>query len=364
MATPLRREEQFGFPIQVALGYAAISVAWIIAWDRIIAAAPNDELVLVTVRRIIYVGAMAVFLWWLARREVRRTAGLKARFDAIAEQSVVGVFITRDNRLLYVNDSLPQMLGSSRAEMMARPATDFVDPVEVERAKVHGWGFSKVPYRRVLARRADGTTMPVHVARRRVELEDGPAFAGVVLDASLIEALEGQLRRGPAQSSLSATLRATEAAAVANLRAAEAAAASAATGPGIRAAGWRTGHTVLVVDDEPAVRRVIAAALRRQGYKVVEASESRTALEQFDADAAGVDLVICDFLLPGGNGLELVQRLRQKRPDLKVLFVTGFSRRELEAQQPDLARFPFIEKPFSVEELTRSVDRMWEAASA
>jgi CheY-like chemotaxis protein len=66
-----------------------------------------------------------------------------------------------------------------------------------------------------------------------------------------------------------------------------------------RDAEARAAHTILVVDDEPAVRRVIAAALRRHGYRVVEAAEGASALGQLEQ--AHVDLVICDYLLSGGR---------------------------------------------------------------
>src|SRR5262245_26186873 len=119
---------------------------------------------------------------------------------------------------------------------------------------------------------------------------------------------------------------------------------------------------VLVVDDEPAVRRVIAAALRRQGYRVVEAADGASALDQLCETE--IDLVIGDYLLAGCTGLELVQRMGQRLPGLKVLFVTSYELGDLGEQHAGLRRYPSIRKPFSVEELTQSVDRLWEAASA
>jgi PAS domain S-box-containing protein len=354
MPTIFRRDEQYSFPVQVALGYAAFSVVWIVVWDRLSAGASIDDDVLLTIRRTVYVAAMALFLWWLVRREIRRIRGLEARFDAIADQRVVGVYIARKNRLVYVNDRLTEMVGFPREVLMSRPATDFLDPGEIEHATVHGWGLGEPePFRRFLARRADGGSIPLHVVRRRVQLEDGPAWAGIVIDASRTEALEGHLKRSAAASHGSAT-------AVAPLPAH----AGMARGSSVRDAAWRARHTVLVVDDEPPVRRVIGAALRRQGYHVVEASDAPSALERTRDATTKIDLVICDFGLADETGLELANRMIALRPGLKVLFVTGFSRRDLVEQHPGLARFPFIEKPFSVEALTSEVDAMWEAESA
>jgi PAS domain S-box-containing protein len=350
MPTTLRRDEQVGFPVQVALGYAALSVVWIIVWDRLIAASPIDERVLVMTRRTMYVGATAFFLWWLVRREVRRIDGLRARFDAIADQDVVGVYISRAYRFLYVNDSLIKMTGYTREDLMSRPTTDLLDPSELERARSSRWGGDHSGPERYLARRADGSTMLVDVIRRRVELEDGAAYAGIILNASRAEALEPRSRSNGGVHASAAT-------ALAESTAAARAATNVIT-------GWRSKHTVLVVDDEPAVRRVIAAALRRQGYHVVEAPDGPTALEKFDSGEARIDLVICDFLLPGHTGLAIVNQMMAQRSDLKVLFVTGYNRKDLMERQPDLVAYPFIEKPFSVEDLTTSVDRMWEAASA
>src|SRR5688572_22598507 len=120
MSILLRRNEQHTFPLQVALGYAAFSVAWIVVWDRLPAAAVDQD-VFRLIRRTIYVGATALFLWWLVRREIRRTRGLEARFDAIADQGVVGIYIARKNRLVYANDRLTEMLGFPREVLMSRP---------------------------------------------------------------------------------------------------------------------------------------------------------------------------------------------------------------------------------------------------
>ncbi len=106
------------------------------------------------------------------------------------------------------------------------------------------------------------------------------------------------------------------------------------------------GHeTILLVEDEPAIRRLIAGALERAGYCVLEARHGREALERFDDS---IDLLLADMRLPHIGGHELIVRLREQRPTLKVLTISGYP---LNAP-PDL---PFLAKPFQREELLKAV---------
>src|SRR5690606_38641954 len=118
---------------------------------------------------------------------------------------------------------------------------------------------------------------------------------------------------------------------------------------------WRGNRTVLVVDDDPAVRRVIAGTLRRQGYAVLEAGDGESALQRFLGHPDGVGLVICDVDLRGETCLDVFLTLERRRPGLKGMFVPGHAAADL-ARGSILAAHPFIEKPFSVEALARSVD--------
>ena len=87
----------------------------------------------------------------------------------------------------------------------------------------------------------------------------------------------------------------------------------------------KAGAVVLVVDDELPVRMVIADVLSDFGYTVLEASEGSSGLKILEAGTL-VDLLITDVGLPGGmNGRQLVDAARQRRPDLKVLFITGYA---------------------------------------
>ena len=86
-----------------------------------------------------------------------------------------------------------------------------------------------------------------------------------------------------------------------------------------------TGETVLVVDDEPTVRMLVAEVLEELGYAAIEAPDGPSGLRMLQSDAR-IDLLITDVGLPGGmNGRQLADAARATRPDLKVLFITGYA---------------------------------------
>ncbi len=109
---------------------------------------------------------------------------------------------------------------------------------------------------------------------------------------------------------------------------------------------------ILLVDDDPDVRAVAAAMLRDAGHTVIEAGSGGAALEQLDAEASRIDLLIADLAMPGMNGFELARAARQERPDLPVLFVTGFADM---ARSEESRHETVLQKPFCAEELTAKV---------
>jgi PAS domain S-box-containing protein len=85
------------------------------------------------------------------------------------------------------------------------------------------------------------------------------------------------------------------------------------------------GATVLLVEDDPEVRGLFSRFLERAGYTVIEAADGREALETFDARHAEIDLVITDVVMPNVGGPALTSAIRARRPDVKVLFVSGYA---------------------------------------
>jgi two-component system, cell cycle sensor histidine kinase and response regulator CckA len=111
--------------------------------------------------------------------------------------------------------------------------------------------------------------------------------------------------------------------------------------------------TVLVVEDEPAVRRMIGHVLERHGYQVHLAANAGEALLLAEQEA--VDLVLTDVVMPRFSGFELVARLRETRPALPVLYVSGYSDGR---PQPAAAAGEVLAKPFQPAELLRRVRRL------
>jgi signal transduction histidine kinase/CheY-like chemotaxis protein len=115
------------------------------------------------------------------------------------------------------------------------------------------------------------------------------------------------------------------------------------------------GETVLVVDDEPTVRMLIADALKDLGYRVIEAEEAAVGLRVLRSEAK-VDLLITDLVLPGGmNGRQLADAARAARPDLRVLFITGYAENALIGNGQLEPGMQVVTKPFAMDALVRRI---------
>jgi CheY-like chemotaxis protein len=118
-----------------------------------------------------------------------------------------------------------------------------------------------------------------------------------------------------------------------------------------------TGETVLVVEDEPVVRSVILEMLADQGYRTIEAADGPAGLRLL-RDNKQIDLLITDVGLPGMNGRQLADLAREARPDLKILFITGYAESVAIADgflQPGME---MITKPFDLDNLSRRIRAM------
>ncbi len=114
------------------------------------------------------------------------------------------------------------------------------------------------------------------------------------------------------------------------------------------------GETVLVVEDEPAVRILILETLKDLGYAALEAADGPAGLE-IVRSGARIDLLVTDVGLPGMNGRQLVDAAREARPGLKVLFVTGYAHNTLVGQAPLEPGMELLTKPFSLNELGKRI---------
>ncbi len=112
--------------------------------------------------------------------------------------------------------------------------------------------------------------------------------------------------------------------------------------------------TILVVEDEDAVRRLTVRALRGLGYTTLEASSGSEAVRVMAESEAGVALVVTDMVMPGMGGEALAETLQQRYPGLKVLFTSGYSAASHHGGAGSSER-PFLEKPFTLEGLASKV---------
>ena len=121
-----------------------------------------------------------------------------------------------------------------------------------------------------------------------------------------------------------------------------------------------SGETVLIVEDDPAVRVLVCAVLKELGYGFVEAGDANTALPIIESDQR-IDLLISDVGLPGMNGRQMAEIGRQLRPDLKVLFITGYAEHAAVRGGFLDPGMQLITKPFTFDLLTAKVREMIRA---
>jgi CheY-like chemotaxis protein len=113
-------------------------------------------------------------------------------------------------------------------------------------------------------------------------------------------------------------------------------------------------ETILLVEDEPAIRQLIATVLVREGYRVIEARNGREALDLFDES---VDLLLTDMRLPHISGQQVINELKERRRTLKVLSISGYA-----LNAPTRPREAFLAKPFSQAELLKQIRLVLDGA--
>ncbi|HWV37842.1 MAG TPA: sigma-54 dependent transcriptional regulator [Vulgatibacter sp.] len=122
--------------------------------------------------------------------------------------------------------------------------------------------------------------------------------------------------------------------------------------------------TVLIVDDETNLRKVLAATLKREGYDVVQAADGEQAIEIFDQ--GGIDIVVSDLVMPKLGGFEVLQHVLDKAPEVPVILITAHGTVDSAVQAIKTGAFDYVTKPFEQNELrqviakaarTRDLDR-------
>src|SRR6185437_710069 len=121
--------------------------------------------------------------------------------------------------------------------------------------------------------------------------------------------------------------------------------------------------TVLLVEDEDPVRLFSARALRNKGYKVVEAKSGEAALEIIVSGTEKVDLLVTDVVMPRMDGPSLIKEVRALHPDMKVIFISGYTEDAFRKRLGDETDIHFLPKPFSLKQLAGKVKEVMLAGA-
>jgi two-component system cell cycle sensor histidine kinase/response regulator CckA len=119
--------------------------------------------------------------------------------------------------------------------------------------------------------------------------------------------------------------------------------------------------TVLLVEDEDPVRLFSARALRNKGYKVIEAKSGEAALEVIHRATEQIDLLVSDVVMPRMDGPSLIREVRETHPDMKVIFISGYTEDSFRKRLNTDAEIHFLPKPFSLKQLAGKVKEVMSA---
>lgn len=116
--------------------------------------------------------------------------------------------------------------------------------------------------------------------------------------------------------------------------------------------------TILVVDDEPEVRKLVGAMVSRYGFNVLTADTGDHAVTLFKKKIDEIDLLLTDVVAPGMSGPMLADKLAELKPGLKVLFMSGYDNTKLVQHYVVEKGYELLPKPFTLEELGRKVEQV------
>jgi len=122
--------------------------------------------------------------------------------------------------------------------------------------------------------------------------------------------------------------------------------------------GARGSETILLVEDEDAVRGLTSRILEKQGYRVIAAQHGKEAMDIATKEEGRIDLVLTDIVMPGMNGRGLVERLAGIRPRIKSLYMSGYTDDDIVRRGFVEPSKSFLQKPFTSEALLRTVRKV------
>jgi two-component system, cell cycle sensor histidine kinase and response regulator CckA len=116
-----------------------------------------------------------------------------------------------------------------------------------------------------------------------------------------------------------------------------------------------TQRVILVVDDEPAVRRIARLVLEKAGHCVLEAEDGQAALDLLRTYGGPLDLILCDVVMPNMSGIEFAERLKAEQPGMKVLLISGM------VDESPVEGLELLRKPFNGQVLAAAVEALLPA---
>jgi two-component system cell cycle sensor histidine kinase/response regulator CckA len=118
------------------------------------------------------------------------------------------------------------------------------------------------------------------------------------------------------------------------------------------------GELILVVDDEPSVRKLASAILTRNGYRTVTAAEGREGIKMFEQHRQNIRLVVSDLMMPQLDGPGMLRGLREIEPGLKSIIITGLGEENRIAEAKSAGADLILNKPFTAEQLLMDVKQL------
>jgi DNA-binding response OmpR family regulator len=115
---------------------------------------------------------------------------------------------------------------------------------------------------------------------------------------------------------------------------------------------------LLVIDDEVVQLESLRRGLKSKGYQVLEASSAEEGLRQIKKNSNKVDLVLMDYAMPGGNGIELLKNIRKHYSSLPVIMMSAFTEKQMLIEALRNRCDGFIEKPFTLSQLVAEIERV------
>jgi PAS domain S-box-containing protein len=275
-----------------------------------------------------------------------------------------------EGRILFTNPAAQNQLGCTPAKLAGMTILD-VHPLE-QRGEVSkllaGLIADKIKICPIPLQAGDGTRIPVETKILHGQWRGKKALFGISHDITGRKRLEAALRES--EEKYKAFIKTTP------IRSASQAGKGTQfkiSPPSVRGAEDSTSkregqaglpqdkETILLAEDEPSLRRLIARVLRAQGYTVLEAADGNEALTLAQANGAKIQLLITDVIMPGLSSKMLAEWLKQVNPDVRVLFISGYINNNAVRDAMSKPGAFFLQKPFNPTDLSKKVREAIEA---